>query len=77
MILKDDAINLPIGTILHHYTEKGSDGKPIRCKVNGKCKTWKTKPNQFRLPVKHGLWTCFYITEMNGADWRREEHEVI
>lgn len=25
------------------------------CKVNGALKTWKTRPNEYRLPVKHGL----------------------
>jgi hypothetical protein len=77
MITKDDALTLRHGTTLYHVEEKGSDNRPIRCRVNGQCKTWKTKPGRFRLPVKYGLRECFYITEMNAVDWRKEEDEVI
>ncbi len=53
-----------------HKTAKYSNGKSnIRCRVNGKCKTWKTRPNEFQLPVKYGMYECFYITEKNCGDW--------
>ncbi len=54
---------------LHHKTLKNTDGTPKKCRVNGRCKTWKTRPGKFRLPVKQYPNTYFYITEDNGDDW--------
>lgn len=69
MITKEIAMTVRKGAILHHTRDKGSDGQPVRCRVNGECKTWKTRPKEFRLPVKHGLNRCFNITEWNCEDW--------
>lgn len=69
MLTKNHILNLRYGVILHHVTEKNADGTPLRCRVNGQCKTWKTRPDDFRLPVKHGLRNCFYITPENAKDW--------
>lgn len=41
----------------------------VRVRVTGKCRTWKTHPTWFRLPVKHGLRESFYITHENAAQW--------
>jgi len=60
---------LPYRTILHHKTLKNADGTPLRCRVNGKLKTWITQPQEFQLPVKHGLRECFYITPLNAHQW--------
>lgn len=82
MITREIAMTLTYGT-LHHVSAKNADGTPVRCRVNGKCKTWKTRPNDFRLPVKYGLKRCFYITPSNAAEWVtpttyvREETEPI
>jgi len=54
---------------LHHVSMKNSDGTPTRCRVNGALKLWKTRPDDFKLPVKHGLYDCFYITPDNASDW--------
>lgn len=40
--------------------------KPIRWRANGKCKTWKTRPDDFSLPVKHGLRAYGYLTHDNA-----------
>ena len=69
MINKEDAMCLLNGTILHHVVILGSDKQPVRCRVNGKCKTWVTRPSNFRLPVKHGLRNCFYIDQNNSDEW--------
>lgn len=50
-------------------TARNSDGSPLRCRANGRVKTWKTRPNEFRLPVKYGLRECFYITEATAYQW--------
>lgn len=52
-----------------HVSLKGSDGKPVRCRASGKCQVWKTRPNDFKLPVKNGLYVSFYITEKDADKW--------
>jgi hypothetical protein len=52
-----------------HKTLTNSDGTPLRARVNGACKTWKTRPDEFRLPMKYGLRECCYITEANADEW--------
>ena len=36
-------------------------------RANGACKTWKTRPDEFRLPIKHGLYDFSYITQSNAG----------
>ena len=52
-----------------HRTLRNADGSALRCRASGACKTWKTRPNEFRLPVKYGLRDSFYLTHDNAADW--------
>jgi hypothetical protein len=61
-ITKEVALSLRSGTILHHTSFKNRDGTPARFRVSGKCRTWKTRPTEWYLPVKHGLRTHFRIT---------------
>ena len=77
MITKEIAVNATLGTIFYHKTLKNADGSPLRGRVNGKCKTWKTRPDDFRLPMKHGLYDYFYISggegfphTANAGQWR-------
>ena len=53
----------------HHVTFKNRDGTPLRARRNGKTKTWKTRPGEFRVPVKYGLKQCFYIESINAHEW--------
>lgn len=69
MITKQIAMNARRGQIFHHVTLKNADKSPVRCRVNGKCKTWVKSPEKFRLPVKHGLKNCFYIDQADGDCW--------
>jgi hypothetical protein len=69
VITKEQAMALPYRAELHHVRARNADGTPVRSRVNGQCKTWKTRPYAFRLPVKHGLRDCFYISEDNAKDW--------
>jgi hypothetical protein len=57
----------------YHVSLKNSDGTALRCRANGRCQTWKTRPDDFRLPVKYGLRECFYITPQNAKDWQTAE----
>ncbi len=69
MITKKIAENAKYRQVFHHVLLLNADNTPMRCRVNGKCKVWKTRPEDFRLPVKHGLKTCFYITPQNAGEW--------
>lgn len=56
------AKTLKPGTYLYNKNIKNrSNGEPLRAKVNGAPKTWKTRPLDVRVPVKHGLYNCFYV----------------
>lgn len=70
MITMKQAVAAHYRQEFHHVKVKNADGTPARCRVNGKCKTWKTRPNEFQLPVKYGLRDCFYITPINSKDWQ-------
>ena len=62
-ITLQQAKNLNHHDILHHEENKNSDGTCQRWKVNGVPKTWKTRPNEVRVPVKHGFRSFDYVTE--------------
>ena len=69
MLTKQDCEKSVKGQVFHHVFAKNADKTPVRCRVNGKCKTLKTQPEVFKLPVKHGLYDYFYITPDNAQDW--------
>lgn len=69
MLTIEQAMSLRYRDELVHVTLKDSRGKPARCRVNGACKTWKRRPGDFQLPVKHGLYQYFHITERNAHEW--------
>jgi hypothetical protein len=52
-----------------HRRQKDYQGFPVRCRANGKLKTWKTRIHDFKLPVKYGLKHCFYLERINADDW--------
>lgn len=66
-ITKDQAMT---ARNFEHVTEKNKDGTPLRVRRNGKTKTWKTRPDEFSIPVKHGLYTYGQITHETAAVWR-------
>ena len=40
-----------------------STGRASKARVSGKVQTWKTRPNEVKVPVKRGLYDSGYITE--------------
>lgn len=46
-----------------------SDKQPMRVRRTGKTKTWKTRPDEFQIPVKYGLYESGYITHDNAKEW--------
>lgn len=69
MITKEHALALKHRQTLEHTTLKNADGTPLRARVNGKTQTWKTRPAEFCIPIKHGIRECAYITEKNASQW--------
>lgn len=69
MLTRNDALNASYRQEFYHCTLRNADGTAVRCRVNGKCKTWQRRPDDFRLPVKYGLKQCFYITPANADEW--------
>jgi len=72
MISLEIAVNASHGDVYYHRSAKNADGTPMRCRVNGKCKTWKRRPEDFRLPVKRGLYEFGVITRFNAKMWLTE-----
>ena len=64
-----EAKSLKSGDMLHHVSFKNADDTPVRARVNGQVKTWKTMPDRVKVPFKHGLYTYGYVTEDNLRDW--------
>lgn len=62
----EDLLN---GHEFFHRFVTNADGSPARCRKSGALKTWKTRPGQYRQPVKYGLRTSFYLTPENIGDW--------
>ncbi len=56
--------------VFYHTFLKMADGKtPLKCKRNGFTKTWKRDKKRFKIPVKIGLKSYFYITQDNVHEW--------
>ncbi len=53
----------------YHISLRNRDGSAVRCRANGKLKTWKRRPDYWELPVKHGLRQCFYLCPHNANVW--------
>lgn len=52
-----------------HREARNADGTPLRAKRSGNTQTWKTRPNEFKIPVKYGMRQHFYITPQNAHQW--------
>ena len=64
-----EAKALLYGDRLHHKTAKNADGTPQRFRVSGKPKTWKTRPNEVRVPCKRGMYENGYIDHNNMSEF--------
>jgi len=77
MINKQQAMSAKHGDIFYHRTMRNADGTPMRVRVTGRCKTWKTRPDDFRLPVKHGMYDSGEIDIGNCDYWCMTEAQVV
>lgn len=71
MLTKDEAVALHLNDTLVHATKKDSRKQPMKVRVSGKTKTWKTRPDDFKVPVKYGLYQSGYIEPHNAAEWSK------
>lgn len=76
MLTKSEALALRHGQNLFSGIANDRQGNPVKCRVNGKCQTLKLTPAFFKLPVKHGLRNCFYISLDNMNDWFTSEDDA-
>ena len=74
MINKMQAINLRHGDELHYGQclivigpRGGEKLTQERWRINGRCKTWKTRPAEFRVPIKLGLYDNHYLDHENAV----------
>lgn len=54
--------------------DRNASGDPARWRANGVVQTWKTRPDDIRLPVKHGLYAYDYIEHLPSG---RTESKTI
>lgn len=54
----------------HMLEAEMNNGRWWTVRRNGKTKTWKTRPNEFSIPIKAGLRSCAYITQSNYTLFR-------
>jgi len=69
MITKEQALSVNNFT---HATLKDSKGQPCKVRRNGKTQVWKTRPNDFKVPVKYGLYEYLYITQDNAHEFNAD-----
>lgn len=61
----EEAKHLRHGQTVYLVGHWDSNGQPSKCRVTGKVQTWKTRPNEVRVPVKRGLYDHGAITHRN------------
>ena len=76
MIKTSQAKELKPRDILYHKYYENADGTPQRFRVNGQVKTWKTRPDEFRVPVKRGMYEFGYVTHNDIDDYTLVGYEA-
>lgn len=77
MITIEQAKSLKCGITLYHVSARNADGTPLRARVNGVPQTWKTRPDEVRVPMKHGLRNTFQMWHNNLGEWCLTEAEAM
>ena len=57
----------------HKFIKNADRRTATRCRRNGATKRWATRPDEFRIPVKHGMYSHFYIDNRNAHEWTTVE----
>jgi hypothetical protein len=68
------AKTLQHGEWLHHESQTQSGNQCLRIRVNGRPQTWKTRPNDVRVPVRWGMRARdqFSLHNEELREWERE-----
>lgn len=66
MVTKDEAMVASNFTFKIQNPNHKAYGQLRNCRRSGKTQIWKTRPNDFKVPVKYGLYESFYITQDNA-----------
>jgi hypothetical protein len=67
MLTKYDAVH---ASRFHHVSMTQASGTQcMRVRRNGATQTWKTRPDEFRIPVKWGLKVYYQIFDTEAAEW--------
>lgn len=69
-ILKVRPLTFEEVLVLKHGDEllfHANDGSARRCRVTGKVKRWKTRPNDLSVPVKYGMHESARVEWINGV----------
>ena len=69
MVTKEDSLKFDRFCHVSKTQGRGKNIKPLTVRRNGQTKTWKTRPNEFSIPVKYGLYEFGYITHLNCHEW--------
>ena len=64
MITVEQAKLLHHGQILHDSYHKNSAGSCARWRLNGKVRRWVREPDRVEVPLKHGLWDYFTLSNV-------------
>lgn len=61
------------------YERPRSDGlkEPRRARVSGRCRTWRSQPDAFRLPIKLSSFTVSEIDQRSAKDWTFDKQEAL
>lgn len=62
-------LNLRIGDTIHHTELRNSDGTPLRARINAKVQLWKTRPGEYRVGIKSGLYSYSELTPSVAHKW--------
>jgi len=68
---------LGYGKTIYHKHYLNADGTAARAVIKGAIKTWVTRPDEFRIPWKHGFRTYGYVTQREAEDWSTTEPEPV
>lgn len=52
------------GAIVYDRIDRTSRGEPCQWRVNGQMKRWKRDRTRMELPLKHGLYCYFRVTDL-------------
>jgi len=70
------ARSLTRGQWVYHTTLTNADSTPLRARCNGQIQEWR-RSGEWRIPMKHGLRNCFYITPENYAEWQLDQEPSL